>query len=45
MIRYIPEHKAFLLQGNDYSYVMYVGEAGLLQQLYFGAWSWHIKSV
>ena len=24
MIRYIPEHKAFLLQGNDYSYIMYV---------------------
>ncbi len=37
MIRYIPELKAFLLQGNDYSYVMYVGEAGFLQQLYFGA--------
>ena len=37
MIRYIPEHKAFLLQGNEYSYVMYVSEANFLQQLYFGA--------
>ena len=26
-----------MLQGNDYSYVMYVGEANFLQQLYFGA--------
>ena len=26
-----------MLQGNDYSYVMYVSEANFLQQLYFGA--------
>lgn len=37
MIIYNSDLRAFLLQGKDVSYVMYVGEAGFLQHLYFGA--------
>lgn len=37
MIHYLSEQRAFLLQGKDYSYVMYVGEADFLQQVYYGA--------
>ena len=36
MIIYNSELKAFLLQGKNISYAMYVGEAGFLQHLYFG---------
>lgn len=37
MIQYISKQRAFLLQGKNYSYVMYVGEADFLQQVYYGA--------
>ena len=36
MIIYNSDLRAFLLQGKDVSYAMYVGEAGFLQHLYFG---------
>ena len=36
MIIYNSDLRAFLLQGKDGSYAMYVGEAGFLQHLYFG---------
>lgn len=36
MIIYNSDLRAFLLQGKDMSYAMYVGEAGFLQHLYFG---------
>ena len=37
MIIYNSDLRAFLMQGKDVSYAMYVGEAGFLQHLYFGA--------
>lgn len=36
MIIYREDLKAFLLKGKNYCYVMYVNEAGFLQQLHFG---------
>lgn len=37
MICYNEEHRAFALHGKAYSYIMYVGEAGFLQQMYYGS--------
>lgn len=36
MIHYDLETKSFLLNGKNYSYVMFVNSAGFLQQLYYG---------
>lgn len=36
MIRFDLETKSFLLSGKNYSYAMFVNEAGFLQQLYYG---------
>lgn len=36
MIKYIEELKAFLINGNNYSYVMYVNNRGMLQQVHYG---------
>ncbi len=36
MIKFDSSTKSFLLNGKNYSYVMYVNDAGYLQQLYYG---------
>lgn len=35
MIQYLSETRTFLLQGKDFSYAIFVGEANFLQQLYY----------
>lgn len=37
MIKYYDAHKAFILTGKNYSYVLYVNGMGCLQMLHFGS--------